>query len=238
MSRSIICSDVHLGFEHTNYDAFHEFLDYVEMNASAIDKFILNGDIIDMWRISYDGIKADSVYNDAFVHLQETTQEISSRGVETLYCLGNHDYSADKVINDDLHVDYRHSYVDSGILVKHGWEYDFVQQFSFFGSLVTPSVYGVITEFMPALYQQFCRKPSEVPTSEYIDNIDWLDGIKKKAIEFSSKMGFPIIILGHRHHPEITGNFVDCGDFIDSISWCEVTDGVPEIKDLKYKYHL
>lgn len=238
MNRSIICSDVHLGFENTNYDAFHEFLDYVENNKSIIDKFILNGDIIEMWRISYDGIKADNVYNDAFVHLQETTHELANNGVETIYCLGNHDFYADKIINDDLSVTYKHSYTYDGILIKHGWEYDFVQQFFLLDMMVTPSVYSVITEFMPALYQQFCRKPSEVPTSEYMDNFGWLDGIRKNAVEFAAKIGFPIIILGHRHHPEITGNFVDCGDFIDSISWCEITNGVPELKDLKHKYHI
>lgn len=235
---SIICSDVHLGFEDTNYDAFHDFLDYVETNKSIMDKFILNGDIIEMWRISYDSIRADPVYNDAFVHLQETANELANNDVETIFCLGNHDYMADKVIKDDLNVSYKHSYIIDDVIVKHGWEQDFVQQFFFFDALVSPAVYAIISDFMPAIYQQFYRKPSEVPTSEYVDNISWIDGIRKKAVEFAAKIGVPTIILGHRHHPEITGNFVDCGDFIDSISWCEITNGIPELKDLKHKYHL
>ena len=227
MSKILAFSDVHIGFENTNYPAFNKFLDSVAMRTD-IDKIVMVGDILDLWRIDYNGIKSDHVYNDAFVHLQSTIDELADRGIETVYCLGNHCYMAESVVGDDLNVVYKHSYVYENVLYRHGWVFDVAQRFMIFNVLITPSIYEIITRWFPAIYQRFCRKPSEI-LSEDRSTSPWIDNIHTKASEFVSKMGIPYIVIGHTHSPLIRENVTDCGDWIDSLSWCEINDGIPTL---------
>jgi len=226
MSSIISFSDVHLGYERTNYPSFNEFIDYIA-SRNDMDKIIMVGDIFDLWRYNYHDAMKEKVYSDTFYKLQSTIDELADVGIETVYIKGNHDYAVESIVGADLDVKYAHSYNIDGNMYQHGWTFDFVQTFTMFGNLITPSVYGFITEWFPAIYQRMCRKPSEIPTEEERANSSWIESIYEKASEFTTKVGATRIVMGHTHNPMIRGNIVDCGDWIDSVSWCEIDDGIP-----------
>jgi UDP-2,3-diacylglucosamine pyrophosphatase LpxH len=229
MSKVLAFSDNHIFYEHSNYPAMNDFFDYIRLNKYNFDEVVMVGDIFDLWRHNYEDAMKEPIYSNTFYNLQLLIDELADIGINTTLILGNHDYMAKEVIGDDLKVDYKHSYVIENTLYQHGWAFDFVQSFTLLGNVVTPSVYGVITEYFPAFYQQFCRKPSEIPQSEMGTNMHWLDSIYKNAAEFSTKLGMNRIIIGHTHHPFESSTIVDCGDWVDSLSWVEVTDGTPEL---------
>ena len=229
MSKVLAFSDNHIFYEHSNYPAMNDFFNYIRLRKYDFDEVIMVGDIFDLWRHNYYDAMKETVYSETFYNLQSLIDDFADIGTNTTLILGNHDYMAKEVIGDDLNVEYKHSYVIDGNIYQHGWMFDFVQSFTMFGNVVTPSVYGVITAYMPAIYQQFCRKPSEIPENEFAANITWIDSIYLNASEFATRIGVPRVIMGHTHNPVISGSICDCGDWVDSLSWVEVTDGTPEM---------
>lgn len=229
MSKVLAISDTHIFYEHSNYPEMNAFFDSIRLRMYNFDEFVMVGDILDLWRHNYSDAMKEPVYNETFYNLQSIIDEFADIGTKTTFILGNHDYMAKDVIGNDLDVEYKHSCIIDDNLFSHGWEFDFVQTFTMFGALVTPSVYGFVTTYFPAIYQQFCRKPSEIPTEEERANSSWLKSIYDKAAEFTDKINVPHVIMGHTHNPIIEGTVVDCGDWIDSLSWVEITDGTPEM---------
>jgi len=229
MSKVLAFSDNHIFYEHSNYPAMNDFFDYIKLHTHDYDEVVMVGDIIELWRHNYGEAMKEPVFNETFYKLQSLTDDFVDAGIKPVFILGNHDYMAKEVIGNDLNVDYKHSFIIDDNLYQHGWTFDFVQSFTMFGNVVTPSVYGLITEYMPAMYQQFCRKPSEIPTEEMGVNMSWIDSIYLKATEFVNMINVNKVIMGHTHNPTIEGAVVDCGDFVDSLSWVEITDGAPEL---------
>jgi len=229
MSKVLAFSDNHIFYEHSNYPAMNDFFNYIRLRKYDFDEVVMVGDIFDLWRHNYDDAMKEHVYSETFYNLQLLIDELADIGTNTTFILGNHDYMAKEVIGDDLNVDYKHSYIIGNTLFQHGWMFDFVQSFTLLGNVVTPSVYGIVTTYFPAIYQQFCRKPSEIPAGETEVNIPWINSIYLKAAEFVTKIGVQQIVMGHTHNPVISQNIVDCGDWVDSLSFVEITDGTPEL---------
>ena len=229
MSKVLAFSDNHIFYEHSNYPAMNDFFNYIRLRKYDFDEVIMVGDIFDLWRHNYYDAMQEQIFNETFYNLKSLIDDFADIGVKTTFILGNHDYMAKEVIGDDLNVYYKHSYIVDDNIYQHGWVFDFVQTFTMFGNVITPSVYGIITEYIPAIYQQFCRKPSEKPINEFGENIGWIDSIYIKASEFVTKIGVNRIVIGHTHNPLNSSKIVDCGDWVDSLSWVEVTDGTPKL---------
>lgn len=229
MSKVLAFSDNHIFYEHSNYPAMNDFFDYIKLRMYGYDEVVLVGDILELWRHNYGEAMKEPIFNETFYKLQSLTDDFVDIGIKPVFILGNHDYMAQEVIGNDLNVDYKHSCIIDNNMFSHGWVFDFVQTFTMFGNVITPSVYGLITEYMPAMYQQFCRKPSEIPQDEFEANMSWLDSIYLKANEFSAKIGVDRIVMGHTHNPMVSPAIVDCGDWVDSLSWVEVEDGIPKL---------
>lgn len=78
----VVLSDLHLGMDNSSTDLLLEFLRH-----TTCDKLILNGDIIDGWRIDRNGAQ----FSEAQLRVMDALNRKVAEGVEVVYIPGNHD---------------------------------------------------------------------------------------------------------------------------------------------------
>ncbi|MDD3039629.1 metallophosphoesterase [Bacteroides sp.] len=202
----VAASDLHIGYEGTNYANIHRLLDYTVANA---DKLILCGDIFDFWRCSLDDIRkyapTFSVYNKLV--------EISNQ-MDVVIIKGNHDSTLnDSVFNISKPFEFQ------GIYYTHGWEFDVEQ-------CIGSPFFNFITEYFPNIYKKFFKTPFEVQAKSDVYNtqIKAIDMVAKRYAE-----QYDYLVMGHTHYPEIDGKLVNCGDLVDSSTYIEINDGIPKL---------
>ena len=83
-SMIIVASDVHLGYDKCNYEAFTSFLN--KCNSSGIDHLVLLGDLLDFWRRNNAEIIMDEKYAEIFNLLDNLAIK------DIHFIVGNHDY--------------------------------------------------------------------------------------------------------------------------------------------------
>jgi UDP-2,3-diacylglucosamine pyrophosphatase LpxH len=81
----LVASDVHLGYDRSNFGAFGSFLD--KCDAADIDHLVLLGDVFDFWRMNNANIAMDPRYADIF----EKLGGLKIKNVH--YVVGNHDFN-------------------------------------------------------------------------------------------------------------------------------------------------
>jgi len=82
MSKTVIMSDCHFGYERFNRLEFERFLDRLQREGD-VTRLVLLGDVFDLWR-------ADPVNSISFAY--GYLERLQKLGVETHYVVGNHDY--------------------------------------------------------------------------------------------------------------------------------------------------
>lgn len=81
----VVISDVHLGYERCNKEAFESFVDdYLVENEKSIEYLVLLGDILDFWRRSNENVLIENM---------EILCKLSNIKAKKYYVIGNHDYS-------------------------------------------------------------------------------------------------------------------------------------------------
>ena len=211
--RIIIASDMHIGFEYANTYKINKFFNIVEDDAP--DYLILNGDILDLWRNTASAIVKENG------DLLRRINEIASV-TKTVWIIGNHDFSVPKRYFPN--VDFRNSINIGNIHVEHGHRYD-MQQVRFGWA------YGIISLLYPPIYYWLYRRPNKIIKEDF--GSSWLP-MHDEAAKCAQKHNVNIIV-GHSHCPQIrvldSGYYVaDSGDFIDSSSYIEINDRMPELK--------
>lgn len=212
MNRIYCASDLHLGFEDSNYPKIIEFFDLVKKDA---DQLILIGDCFDLWRCPIETIINEEPYKTAYEALVSTAAE-----VPTILIKGNHDYQLQKKISIP-NVRIVGDYTQDNIYFTHGHRFDIQQRFGSF-------LYGWLVNQFPYLYQRFFKTPSQIPRNEYA-RADLTTRIHAEAKRFADGHKFDFVCMGHTHDPIIDEKIIDAGDMIDSLSYVVITDGVPEL---------
>jgi UDP-2,3-diacylglucosamine pyrophosphatase LpxH len=93
LSAIIGFSDVHLGYDQTDYDHFTEFLQGLQ-NRDDLADVVIVGDLIDLWRRDVVGLEfALSRYMEELKILQKK--------VNVHYVIGNHDFHVGSLKNHD-----------------------------------------------------------------------------------------------------------------------------------------
>jgi UDP-2,3-diacylglucosamine pyrophosphatase LpxH len=93
MSAIVAFSDVHLGYDRTDYDHFMEFLQELQ-NRDDLADVVIVGDLVDLWRRDIVGLEfALSKYVEELKRLQNK--------VNVHYVLGNHDFHVGYLKNHD-----------------------------------------------------------------------------------------------------------------------------------------
>jgi UDP-2,3-diacylglucosamine pyrophosphatase LpxH len=131
MTKIIITSDQHLGYDKSNVANFNNFLDYILTDAE-VESLILLGDLIDMWRRDASGL---------FLEFSETVRKLLriSEKVEVHIVAGNHDYHLLRLQDHGYPFKFYKSLPepsssveitttrDKRFIFKHGWEFDLAQ---------------------------------------------------------------------------------------------------------------
>lgn len=132
MSKIIVTSDQHLGYERSNVTEFKNFLDYISNKRSDVGALVLLGDFVDMWRRDVSGLFM--IFSDIIERLLNLQ---NSNNIEIYIVAGNHDYHLLKLNSSDYKFHFHKFLPDdssdmkiagnSKYIFKHGWEFDFAQ---------------------------------------------------------------------------------------------------------------
>ena len=209
MNKIVVVSDWHIGWKRAGYDSIRRALDLIEENYKEIDILILNGDIFDLWRCSYKKTRSTPIYNDIFERLQRITNTI-----RTVYIRGNHDYGADKIIGDDLNVEYTRMFVNNNICYIHEDRFSTLQIESF-SALITKRFH-----FISKFVDRTCIRPNI--SANFVKRIE----------KFKTDNFFEHVIVAHNHISWIYKGIVFCGDSVHYPSYIEVTDEKIKIKKI------
>ena len=127
MSKIIVASDQHLGYENSNADDFKRFLEYVYSIKNDVESIVILGDFVDMWRRDASGVFLESS------NIVSSLLALKSAKINIYFVAGNHDYHVLRLLNK-----YPFEFLKELVLpikggslkyrFKHGWEYDLAQQ--------------------------------------------------------------------------------------------------------------
>jgi|GEM_PF-296934 Uncharacterized protein conserved in bacteria len=124
-------SDVHIGYPNSEIKLFNHFLDDVIKRVTErndVDKFVILGDFIDMWRRDVSGL---------FLENHKTLELLLALKQKTAvhYIVGNHDYHLRKLVLDSYPIRFEKEKrypkcpkpSDVIYVFKHGYEFDPMQ---------------------------------------------------------------------------------------------------------------
>jgi len=116
----VAISDVHLGYEKCNKEAFESFVEDF-LKKEKIEHLILLGDILDFWRRFSEGVILENV---------EILNKLSNLNAEKYYVIGNHDYSLCNLVKyKNLHFEFTKDLSlqsgDRSFRFIHGYQQEF-----------------------------------------------------------------------------------------------------------------
>lgn len=233
---TVFISDVHLGTDRCNVEKFLKFLNQLDTK-----KLVMVGDIIDIYCME----KYNTLWKTKHTKAVEKILELSRKGTEVVYILGNHDAVARKYVNTSssyLHQNLiicdsyiHHSTKNRKFLCIHG---DFYSEFSS-GSWKQYFMnwgYETITPL-----NIFLNKTFGFSLINFLKSIPrgkkFIDKYEMDLIHHVRKIGeYDGVIAGHIHHANIREyqgtTYMCAGDWTDTCSALVEKDGVFEI--IKY----
>jgi UDP-2,3-diacylglucosamine pyrophosphatase LpxH len=238
--RSAILSDVHLGTPHSKADEAVHFLKHVRC-----ERLILNGDIIDGWRLRRDGrwTKAHTRFIRRILTL------VQKKDTEVVYLRGNHDDFIGRLLpmrfeRISLVEDYVLATPQGRYLVLHGDVFDSVVKNMVILAHLGDMGYAFLLR-LNRLYNWFRRLRGK----EYFSLSQAIKARVKQAVSFIGKFeeqlsalardrGCIGVICGHIHSPadKMIGDihYLNSGDWVESLTAIvEHLDGRLELIDFK-----
>ncbi len=222
--RTVILSDVHLGTPHSKADEVTHFLKH-----TRCDRLILNGDIIDGWRLSRDGkwTKGHTRF------IRRVLTMVQKRDTEVIYLRGNHDDFLARLLpmqfeNISLVEDYIHESPSGRYLVLHGDVFDGVVKNMVFLAHLGDIGYSLLLR-LNRTYNWFRKLRGK----EYFSLSQAIKARVKQAVSFVGKFedqvaalardrGCRGVICGHIHTPadKMIGDvhYLNSGDWVESLT--------------------
>jgi UDP-2,3-diacylglucosamine pyrophosphatase LpxH len=238
--RSAILSDVHLGTPHSKADEATHFLKHVRC-----ERLILNGDIIDGWRLRRDGRWTKS--HTRFIRRVLTL--VQKKDTEVVYLRGNHDDFIGRLLpmrfeRISLVEDYVLANPHGRYLVLHGDVFDGVVKNMAFLAHIGDMGYALLLR-LNRFYNWFRRLRGK----EYFSLSQAIKARVKQAVSFVGKFedqlatlarerGCTGVICGHIHTPadKMIGDihYLNSGDWVESLTAIvEHHDGRFELIDFR-----
>lgn len=238
--RSAIISDVHLGTPHSKADEATHFLKHIRC-----ERLLLNGDIIDGWRLRRDGRWTKS--HTRFVRRVLTM--VQKRDTKVVYLRGNHDDFLARLLpmrfeRIDLVEDHVLETERGRYLVLHGDVFDSVVKNMVFLAHLGDMGYALLLR-VNRVYNWF----RQLRGKEYYSLSQAVKARVKQAVSFIGKFEEQIaslarergcvgVICGHIHTPAdkmIDGiHYLNSGDWVESLTAIvEHLDGRFEVIDFK-----
>lgn len=222
--RTAILSDVHLGTPHAKADEAAHFLKHVRC-----ERLILNGDIIDGWRLRRGGHWSKA--HTRFVRRVLTL--VQKKDTEVVYLRGNHDDFLSRLLpmrferielREDLVLDTpRGRY-----LVLHGDVFDGVVKNMVFLAHLGDAGYALLLRLNRAynLWRRFRGKEyfslSKAIKARVKQAVSFVGKFEEQVAALARSRGCVGVICGHIHTPAdktIDGiHYLNSGDWVESLS--------------------
>lgn len=239
---TIVISDVHLGSEHSKAEELTRFLKTVDC-----DKLILNGDIIDGWKLQRNPFgKWKKSYTDL---IKVIMKMMENHHTQVIYIRGNHDDFLDKlvplalpnivIVSDHIHISHgKHYYV------THGDVFDTITSNMIWLAKLGDYGYTFLLWLNKILnkYRRRSGKPyysfSQKIKHKVKSAVSYISDFEKELSQIAATRHFDGIICGHIHQPANCrhGNihYLNSGDWVESLSaLIEYPDGKWEV----YEYY-
>ncbi len=233
--RTAILSDVHLGTPHSKADEAAHFLKHVRC-----DRLILNGDIIDGWRLRRDGrwTKAHTRF------IRRVLTLVQKKDTEVVYLRGNHDdflarllpmtFERIQLVEDCVLETNRGRY-----LVLHGDVFDGVVKNMVFLAHLGDMGYALLLRLNRA-YNAWRRLRGK----EYFSLSAAIKARVKQAVSFIGNFETQIaslarerncvgVICGHIHTP--ADKQIDGVHYLNSGDWVETMSAIVEHEDGRFE---
>ena len=264
--RTVVVSDVHLGYQHADAKAFDDFVDHLLLDKP--DNLILLGDIFDFWRRS-----------DVDLLLESPTPGIVEKLLEfnLVYVRGNHDFSMLKFSNrfpQDPVFQVQTSAIlrnqSSRFVMLHGYELEvfvslesigidayeaFAEAMCHEGQTVGPfasglyAVYSWVQGKLDSTSAALIATVEELPQVRLDYKIDDFAKSSSRTMPFGLKSG-DVLVFGHTHRAFIdkasrtvnTGSWVMDKPDKQEHTYVEITDQSYDLKtwpvshDVKARY--
>ena len=222
--RTVIVSDIHLGTPHSKVEEVTHFLKHIRC-----ERLILNGDIIDGWRLRRDGVwtKARTRF------IRRILTMIQKRDTEVVYLRGNHDDFIGRLL--PLQFEHLRLVEDCVLatptgryLVLHGDVFDGVVKHMVFLAHLGDAGYSFLLR-LNRVYNWF----RTLRGKEYFSLSQAIKARVKQAVSFISKFEDQIarlardrgccgVICGHIHTPadKMIGDihYLNSGDWVESMT--------------------
>jgi UDP-2,3-diacylglucosamine pyrophosphatase LpxH len=233
--RSVILSDIHLGTPHSKADEVTHFLKH-----TRCERLILNGDIIDGWRLTRDGRWTRS--HTRFIRRVLTL--VQKRDTEVVYLRGNHDdflarllpmrFESISLVEDHILETPRGRY-----LVLHGDVFDGVVKNMVFLAHLGDIGYALLLR-LNRVYNGWRRLRGK----EYFSLSAAIKARVKQAVSFIGKFedqvanlardrGCVGVICGHIHTP--ADKMIGDIHYLNSGDWVESLTGIVEHYDGRFE---
>lgn len=222
--RTIIISDVHLGTKDSKAKEVVRFL-----KANTCDKLIMNGDIIDGWRLKKTG-KWGKKHTRFF---KVIIKMMKKHKTQVIYVRGNHDDFLDNVIPltvGDFSVvkDYLLESNGKRFFVTHGDVFDSVTSklrwlaklgdIGYTFLLWLNKIYNAKRLKKGLPYYSFSKEIKQKVKSA----VSYISDFEKELANMAKGKHYDGIICGHIHHPSIDTYdniiYMNSGDWIESLS--------------------
>jgi UDP-2,3-diacylglucosamine pyrophosphatase LpxH len=238
MSKIIVTSDQHLGYEHSNVSDFLNFLEFI-LERNDVQALVLLGDLVDMWRRDASGL---------FLCFSEIVKKLldlqASKKIDIFIVAGNHDYHLLKLEGQDYKFQFYRELPSATASIakmsgskkyifKHGWEFDLAQHPLIMEAMchnmsddaghARSSVYNILQ----IAKDQFDKGLKDIidfhnQKNGYVQNLmlspeerlkPYVGDVERKA--YSGINADETLIFGHTHRPFISSD----GKVLNTGSW-------------------
>jgi UDP-2,3-diacylglucosamine pyrophosphatase LpxH len=222
--RTVIISDVHLGTFDCKIREVNHFLKY-----TRCDRLILNGDILDGWRLKRTGYWPKT--HTRFVRL--ILKKLEKRDTDVIYLRGNHDDVLAKILPLDFEnlrilEEFVHETTRGKYLVLHGDVFDTVTKNFAFLAYIGDWGYRVLMRLNR--FYNFCRawqgkeyySLSKAVKARVKSAVSHVSNFETHIAQLARSRGCSGVICGHIHTAadKMLGDihYLNSGDWVESLT--------------------
>ncbi len=222
--KTIVISDVHLG---TKASKAKELVRFLKVNTC--DKLILNGDIIDGWRLKKNG-KWKKKHTRFFKVL---IKMIDNFNTEVIYIRGNHDDFLDNIMplaigKLSIQKDYIHRSNGKNYYVIHGDIFDNITTNLKWLAKLGDVGYTFLLWLNKVYNNRRVKKGlpyfslSQEIKQRVKSAVSYISSFENELVNLAKAKKCQGVICGHIHHPDIINydgiEYLNSGDWVESLS--------------------
>jgi UDP-2,3-diacylglucosamine pyrophosphatase LpxH len=222
--KTIVISDVHLGTKHSKAKEVVRFLKSV-----SCENLILNGDIIDGWRLRKGG-KWKKKHTRFFRVL---LKKVEKKHTRVIYLRGNHDDFLDTVVPFSAGIfsierEFIYESHNKRYYVVHGDIFDAItRQYGWIAKLGDIGYTFLLWINKMYNHRRLLKGLPYYSLSNEIKQkvkaaVSYISNFEEQLVSLAKSKGCDGIICGHIHHPDILNyngiEYLNSGDWIESLS--------------------